>query len=121
MLTAECALGMVHYGTSPDDFAPEDIPTCHGGIHYLHVDVTGEIFPCANLQYPPFRVGTLADELAPLWEDSPVLQEIRRFHRQLQGGCGSCPSRDICGGCRGLAYYDTGQLLHADPDCPFAQ
>jgi radical SAM protein with 4Fe4S-binding SPASM domain len=36
-----------------------------------------------------------------------------------RGKCHSCQYRQVCGGCRARAYALTGDVLAADPICPY--
>jgi hypothetical protein len=38
---------------------------------------------------------------------------------QLEGKCGRCEYREICGGCRARAFAQTGNLLAADESCAY--
>jgi len=40
-----------------------------------------------------------------------------RSRELLEGECGKCIHRDICAGCRGRAYEETGDIMASDPGC----
>lgn len=83
---------------------------------YLVIRANGEIHPCMLLQV---NLGnTRKDSIISLWEKSPVLRELRARER-LKGEGKDCKYRDICTGCRGRAYIETGDLMATDPGCWF--
>ena len=51
-----------------------------------------------------------------IWENSPVLAELRQ-RELLKGGCGDCSYKVTCSGCRGRAYEETGDTMASDPGC----
>jgi radical SAM protein with 4Fe4S-binding SPASM domain len=38
----------------------------------------------------------------------------------LEGKCGACGYRQICGGCRARAYAETGNYMAEEPFCVYA-
>lgn len=89
---------------------------CPAGTDYLRVGPRGEVTPCPYLPTEIGQVGALP--LAQLWQDSPVLNELRK--RELSGQCGECGLRRSCGGCRARALASSGDLLGEDPTCESA-
>lgn len=80
---------------------------------YLVVRANGEVNPCMLLQG---NLGSIKQRsIREIWQESPVLAQLRS--RALKGTCGKCDYRDVCAGCRGRAYEDTGDVLAADPGC----
>lgn len=69
---------------------------CPAGVHYARVTPQGELTACP---YIPDSEGSLrTTPLWTLWQGSPRLQALRA--PQLQGKCGRCEYRRLCGGCR---------------------
>jgi len=96
------------------------IPYYHGGcaagtpFGYLVVRANGDINPCMLLQV---NLGNVREKsIRQIWQDSPVLAQLRS-RSLLKGECGKCNYRDICAGCRGRAYAETGDILASDPGC----
>ena len=88
---------------------------CSAGIAALAVSADLDVYTCVRLRLP---IGNLADhDLATLWADGPLLRELRD-RRKLEGACGACGLRAVCGGCRAHAYYTSGRVTAADPNCP---
>jgi radical SAM protein with 4Fe4S-binding SPASM domain len=108
-------------------------PGCLAGKQYLRIYPTGEVTPCP---YLPLTVGNVLETpLTGIWQDSPVLQELRDPD-QLEGKCGTCGFRRVCGGCRARAYglhrtngnacgeldapgSPAGNYLAEEPWCPY--
>jgi radical SAM protein with 4Fe4S-binding SPASM domain len=51
-------------------------------------------------------------------ENSPVFLKLRDF-KQLEGKCGACEYRAVCGGCRARAFEATGNYMAEEPLCAF--
>ena len=80
---------------------------------YITILFNGDVIPCMLLQY---RLGNIRRErLRKIWEH-PLLVNLRS-RSLLKGECGKCRYRDVCAGCRGRAYEETGDPFAADPGC----
>jgi len=91
---------------------------CAAGVPmgYLVIRANGDIHPCMLLQ---INLGnTRKDKIASIWEESPVLRELRTRDK-LKGYCKDCQHRDVCAGCRGRAYEETNDFMETDPGCWF--
>lgn len=67
----------------------------------------------------PLRVGNVrTDDIVALYRDHPVFTGLRDTS-QYKGRCGRCPFVRYCGGSRARAYAWTGDILEADPLCPY--
>jgi radical SAM protein with 4Fe4S-binding SPASM domain len=89
---------------------------CAAGIPsgYVTILPNGDVIPCMLLQV---KLGNIREEsIIRIWEDSPVLAKLRS-RELLEGECGECIHRDVCAGCRGRAYEETGNMLASDPGC----
>jgi radical SAM protein with 4Fe4S-binding SPASM domain len=74
---------------------------CMAGLYYCRVYPNGEITPCP---YLPIKLGNVRDKsFKDIWFNSEVFKKIRGFD-SLEGKCGVCEYRSICGGCRARAY-----------------
>lgn len=81
---------------------------------YITILPNGDVIPCMLLQV---KLGNIREEnIVKIWEESPILAKLRS-RSLLQGECNRCHHRDICGGCRGRAYEETGDILGSDPGC----
>jgi radical SAM protein with 4Fe4S-binding SPASM domain len=59
-----------------------------------------------------------AQSLSDIYRNSPVFRGVRDFTR-LEGKCGVCEFRSICGGSRSRAYALTGDPMRSDPFCVY--
>ena len=88
---------------------------CSAGRGFVYVKPNGEVWPCpfievscGNVRQTPFQT---------IWATAPILQDLRERESRLQGRCGECAYRRLCGGCRGRAWATTGDYLAEDPSC----
>jgi len=106
---------------------------CIAGRRYLRICPDGEVTPCP---YLPVSLGNvLSTPLSRIWEGSEVLR-LLRDDEKLEGKCGICRYRGVCGGCRARAYGVTtgspggcsdlhppgqlaGNLMAEEPMCPY--
>jgi len=88
---------------------------CPCGIQYCRIMPDGKVTPCP---YLPVVAGDLRQEsFAEIWNKSPVFQQIRGG--ELDGKCGRCEYRQICGGCRARAQANTGHFMGPDDSCAY--
>jgi radical SAM protein with 4Fe4S-binding SPASM domain len=84
------------------------------GIMFISHD--GNVFPSGFL---PVAVGNVRqDDIVDLYRNHPTFTSLRDV-RQYGGRCGACQYVERCGGSRARAYAWTGDVLAADPLCPF--
>ena len=68
---------------------------CLAGLGVLFVGHQGDVFPCG---YLPVKCGNvLQDKLADIWYNNKDLARMRDSN-QLEGKCGLCAYRLMCGG-----------------------
>lgn len=89
---------------------------CLAGLGVLFVAHQGDVFPCG---YLPVKCGNiLEDKLSDIWRNNPDLARMRDSN-QLEGKCGVCGYKQVCGGCRGRAYAATGNYMAEEPFCAY--
>ncbi len=89
---------------------------CLAGLGVLFVGHQGDVFPCG---YLPVKCGNiLKDKLSDIWYNNKDLARMRDSDK-LQGKCGICGYRHVCGGCRGRAYAVTGNYMAEEPFCAY--
>ena len=120
LISAKCAphYKRVIYEQKSDSPFLQTYPsgTCPCGIYYCRITPEGDLTPCP---YMPVSVGSLKEEsFVKLWNRSKVFQELRN-RELLEGKCGACEFRDVCGGCRARAYAENGNYLAEDPSCEY--
>jgi MoaA/NifB/PqqE/SkfB family radical SAM enzyme len=80
------------------------------------VSHVGQIFPSGFLPLEAGRFPT--DSIVGVYQRSPVFTSLRRPDL-LEGKCGACEYRTICGGSRARAFALTRNPLAAEPDCAY--
>lgn len=89
---------------------------CLAGLGVLFVGHQGDVFPCG---YLPVKCGNvLEDKLSEIWYNNQDLAKMRNSDA-LEGKCGVCGYRQVCGGCRGRAYAATGNFMAEEPFCAY--
>ena len=89
---------------------------CLAGLGVLFVGHQGDVFPCG---YLPINCGNVLDEkLSDIWYGSEDLARMRDSSK-LEGKCGICGYKQVCGGCRCRAYADTGNYMAEEPFCAY--
>jgi radical SAM protein len=86
------------------------------GKGFIFISHTGEVFPSGFL---PLSAGNIRQEsLATIYRESPLFRELRAASK-LEGKCGACEFKEICGGSRSRAYALTGNALGEEPCCSY--
>lgn len=89
---------------------------CLAGTGVCFISHRGEIFPCG---YLPVEAGNLHRQtFADVWQHSPLFTELRDPDA-LEGKCGICQFKSLCGGCRARSYGLTGSYLAEEPFCAY--
>jgi radical SAM protein with 4Fe4S-binding SPASM domain len=89
---------------------------CLAGLAVLFVGHQGDVFPCG---YLPIKCGNIIKEkLSEIWYNNKDLARMRDSNG-LEGKCGVCGYRQVCGGCRGRAYAATGNYMAEEPFCAY--
>jgi len=84
------------------------------GKGFVFVNYRGEVFPSGFL---PVSAGNIRKELlAKLYRESPLFVALRDSSK-LEGKCGRCEFREVCGGSRARAYALTGDMFAEEPCC----
>jgi len=89
---------------------------CLAGLGVLFVGHQGDVFPCG---YLPVKCGNVLEEkLSQIWYNNKDLARMRDSSG-LEGKCGICGYKQVCGGCRGRAYAATGNYMAEEPFCAY--
>jgi len=86
------------------------------GKGFVFVSHTGEVCPSGFLPVSGGNIRTR--NLAEIYREAPVLRNLRDTSL-LQGKCGECEFKEICGGSRARAYAVTGNMFAPDPCCSY--
>jgi AdoMet-dependent heme synthase len=93
--------------------APRGLNDAKGFVFISHF---GEVFPSGFL---PLSAGNVRRQpLAEIYRHSPLFVSLRDTSR-LQGKCGVCEFRNVCGGSRARAFALTGDPLAEEPCCVY--
>jgi radical SAM protein with 4Fe4S-binding SPASM domain len=86
------------------------------GDGFMFVSHRGEIYPSGFL---PRSAGNVrVDDIVEVYRHHEMFRALRDRSR-LEGKCGVCEFRHVCGGSRARAYAMTGNLLASDPLCVY--
>ncbi|MBN2332401.1 MAG: heme b synthase [Deltaproteobacteria bacterium] len=89
---------------------------CLGGVGFCFVSHTGDVQPCGYLEA---LAGNIREtNFRDIWEKSAVFSRLRNFNA-LEGKCGLCEYKRVCGGCRARAYEITGNYMAEEPYCTY--
>lgn len=100
---------------------------CGAGRLYCAIEPNGDIKPCVFLPTDRNTVigNMLKDNFEEIWDNDSLLLQLR-IRESLETyivngkevGCGNCPDKYICGGCRARAYgYFNGNVKAPDIGC----
>lgn len=86
------------------------------GKGFVFISHTGEVFPSGFL---PLSAGSIRQQpLSSIYRESPLFRDLRDADR-LEGKCGACEFKHICGGSRARAYALTGNPFAEEPCCAY--
>jgi AdoMet-dependent heme synthase len=86
------------------------------GKGFLFVSHTGDVYPSGFL---PIHAGNIGQTpLREIYQNAPIFRALRNTAR-LEGKCGACEYKEICGGSRARAYALTGNPLAEEPCCVY--
>jgi radical SAM protein len=84
------------------------------GKGFLFVSHVGNVYPSGFL---PIHAGNIRETpLSEIYRNAPIFKSLRDTSK-LEGKCGACEYKEICGGSRARAYALTGDPLAQEPCC----
>ncbi|HWA95224.1 MAG TPA: TIGR04053 family radical SAM/SPASM domain-containing protein [Terracidiphilus sp.] len=84
------------------------------GKGFMFISHVGNVYPSGFL---PIHAGNIRQApLAEIYREAPIFKALRDTSR-LEGKCGACEFKEICGGSRARAYALTGDPLAQEPCC----
>jgi len=92
------------------------LPGMNSGKGFLFISHTGHIYPSGFLPLPAGNIRRASP--VETYRHASLFRALRDPDR-LEGKCGRCPYRRVCGGSRSRAYALTGNPFAADPACAF--
>ena len=121
MVRAKCA---PHFKRMAIELDPEwpitlahgyDAGGCLAGTRYCRVTPEGAVTACPYIEEP---AGSIREQpFADIWRDAPMFQALRA--PRLEGRCGECEYRKLCGGCRARPLARDGNLMGEDFLCAY--
>jgi radical SAM protein len=86
------------------------------GKGFVFISHTGEVFPSG---FMPMSAGNIRQQgLSGVYRESALFQSLRDTSN-LEGKCGLCEFKEICGGSRARAYALTGNPNAEEPCCSY--
>ena len=86
------------------------------GNGFVFISHRGDIYPSGFL---PVSAGNIrTHDLVDVYRNSPLFRELRDTSH-LEGKCGVCEFRSVCGGSRARAHATTGNYMASDPYCAY--
>jgi radical SAM protein len=86
------------------------------GKGVMFVSPVGEIYPSG---FMPIECGRFPfDSVVRVYQQSKLFRSLRDADA-LEGKCGPCEYRNVCGGSRARAFAVTGNPLAEEPDCAY--
>ncbi|MGO8757120.1 MAG: radical SAM protein [Terracidiphilus sp.] len=84
------------------------------GKGFVFISHVGNVYPSGFL---PIHAGNIRQTpLADIYRNAPIFKALRDTSR-LEGKCGACEFKEICGGSRARSYAVTGDPLAQEPCC----
>lgn len=84
------------------------------GKGFMFISHVGNVYPSGFL---PIHAGNIRETpLAEIYRNAPIFKALRDTSR-LEGKCGACEYKEVCGGSRARAYAVTGDPLAQEPCC----
>lgn len=100
------------------EIGDENSLMCEAGTVLATITSCGDLIPCTYFRSPEFIGGNLTkSSLREIWITSHAFEKFRNLGK-LPSECTSCKMKCLCrGGCRAMAFYQSGSLKALDPRC----
>lgn len=83
---------------------------CLAGISTFALNPFGDVFPCVDI---PVKAGNIREtNFQTIWNEAPVMRELRKLHVSDAQICQVCDLRPYCARCPGIALVETGSLTN---------
>jgi len=111
-----------HGGTLPGagyrfaDGLDRPVRGVNDGRGFMFISHRGEVMPSG---FMPISAGNVRErDPVEIYREARLFRDLRD-PGMLEGKCGACEYREICGGSRARAYAVTGNPFAPDPSCPY--
>lgn len=102
-------------GATVNRIGGSDGDGCIAGIHYCRITPEGDVTACPYIER---KVGNIRQQsFDAIWSTAADFIALR--NPQLNGKCGRCEFRKLCGGCRARPLAQGGGLMDADESCGY--
>jgi len=92
-----------------------DAGGCIAATRYARITPEGKVTPCPYIET---SAGSVRETpFSEIWRDAPLFQTMRA--PKLEGRCGVCEFRILCGGCRARPLARDGNLMGEDYLCTY--
>lgn len=89
---------------------------CMAGNGFCFVSSIGEVYGCGFLQ---LKAGNIRqNNFKEIYQESELFKTLRDYNL-LEGRCGICEYKAICGGCRARALESSENVLSEEPYCTY--
>lgn len=89
---------------------------CIAGTSYCRVTSTGEVTACPFIEE---SVGSIKEQdFWSIWDDNAQFALLRQ--PKLEGSCGICEYRKLCGGCRARPKASLNNIMASDAFCAYS-
>ncbi|GAB4263972.1 MAG: mycofactocin radical SAM maturase [Deferrisomatales bacterium] len=114
--TGDVRTGDSFFSLTPQERQGLGLNLCGAAKLTCCIGPAGEMYPCAFLQMPRFRAGSVRERsFQEVWDRSPVYRSFRSLRIR---SCESCHRFDRChGGCPAVAYHVGRAVDGGDPEC----
>lgn len=105
--------------SSSAEFVEEGIPgilPINQSRASIYITSTGEVYPSGYLAASGGNVRR--QKLAEIYRDSDIFKALRD-PGNLKGKCGQCEFKQLCGGSRGRAFVQAGDMFAQDDSCVY--
>ncbi|NUP99254.1 MAG: TIGR04053 family radical SAM/SPASM domain-containing protein [Armatimonadetes bacterium] len=99
-----------------EDGLDRPVQGVNDGKGFVFISHLGEVCPSGFLPLPAGNIRT--QTLAEIYRESELFKSLRDPDK-LEGKCGVCEYRVVCGGSRARAFGATGDLYAPDPACAY--
>jgi radical SAM protein with 4Fe4S-binding SPASM domain len=87
---------------------------CRRHAYSCLVDSLGNVSPCPGVD---IKGGNIRERSLKEILTTEAFRQLRGIRENIQGECRTCEHHEVCYGCRGAAYQQTGNYLASDPLC----
>jgi heme b synthase len=89
---------------------------CLAGTGFCFISHVGRVQGCGYLD---IEAGNIRKTAFPeIWSNSSLFSDLRDFSK-IEGKCGICEYKVVCGGCRARAYAVKGDYMEEEPFCTY--